>query len=361
MRQGLIGRRQFLAVGGLGVVAALAGCSNSGSGPTGSSASAGSTPNSGQLEEVGVIEGSPASYRVPHYVAVAQGFYEDHGLAVSSVSTSGGTTSAQVLAAGRSQFAIGQLVDAINLQNAGVDVQGIAEISCRINNDVLIRSNGTGSIADILQQKSIGVSTLGSGSWQFIRWIALLADIDPDSLKIVAVGSSGPQSLESGQIDVLVFSGPQGLNLVQTGEAKYLVQSMDPTSGLTPGLPALGQALNTPQLFNWVYCTTDFLKSRPDTARNFAGALQDALDWINGHTAAELADLIVEAKTFEGIDASILEQSFQLMLAHGAVPKTTVINQTDYENSALFLKQADAKTYTTTPSFDELANNSFNS
>jgi NitT/TauT family transport system substrate-binding protein len=311
------------------------------------------------MVDVKVITGSAQAYRLPIYVASDQGFFKKRNLNVSSVAVQSGTQASQFLAGGQAQFAIGQLVDSLNMVNADIGVKGIALMSNRVTND-LIAAKGVakqGSLKTILTTQKIGVSSIGSGTWQFIQYVATLADVDSASLQLIPVGTAGPASLRSGRIGVFSYAGPSALELVNSGEAEWLVDGLDARNGVSSDYPKLKSFLTSPYMNNWAYTTTKYLESRPDVAAAFVAAIGDAIDWINSHSAADITALLGRTEGFGTAELVSLRQTVDKLIAAKAFPDSAVIPRDAFDNAMTYLSAAGQRF--TAVAFESIVDNSF--
>jgi NitT/TauT family transport system substrate-binding protein len=72
------------------------------------------------------------------------------------------------------------------------------------------------SIRD-LRGRTVGVTGVGSGTWQFIAYLATLESLKPDDLQYVSVGTGSNVigAVKSGRVDAMSYADPENPKLVR--------------------------------------------------------------------------------------------------------------------------------------------------
>lgn len=92
----------------------------------------------------------------------------------------------------------------------------------------------------VLQTAVVGVTALGGAQERVARWLATQGGIDPNKIKLAAVGSPAAlgAALENGQIDAFVLSPPESIIAVDGGFGVVLVHPSKEIAG-TDKIPSL--------------------------------------------------------------------------------------------------------------------------
>jgi NitT/TauT family transport system substrate-binding protein len=190
-------------------------------------------PASVQLTKVKVVAGNPTTSRIPYYIAVSKGFMRQEGLDVETESMSGGGADAvKVMGSGAVDFHVGQLVDDVNINQAGVHIIGVAMLINKSSNGISIAKQSVGKIKTMADAKgpdvTIGVSGIGSGTWQFVVYNAQLAGVKKEELQIVAVQPATTEAaFKTGRIQLGTAGDPTAFQMVQNGTAERFVDVSD--------------------------------------------------------------------------------------------------------------------------------------
>ncbi len=241
-------------------------------------------------------------YRMPIYVALLNGYFKDEGLDVELVTTRSGADSIKMMVGGAVQFANGPPVDLVNLRNQDIDAKCIAMLSMRLNNSIIVRKEKANEIKSFvdLKGRSLGISGVGSGTWQIVQAMARITGIDPDSINLVSLGVGGSiaSAFQAGRVDAISYVDPENYQLMASGEAVPLVDLADDATHRK----YFGDEL----LFNDVAVMSDYAKKNPQTVQAFANAVQRAVSWMHGQPAAAIAKLMKTYEPFQGVEEGLL-------------------------------------------------------
>ena len=194
----------------------------------------------------------------------------------------------------------GPFIDPVNLRRQNFQASSIALFSSRLNNSLIISSkkkNEIKTVAD-LKGRAIGITGVGSGTWQFLMYLIRRAGLGPEDVKMIPLGGDAgviAAGLKSGNVDGMTYGDPFNYQLVQDGSAFFLVDATDePThQSLFPG----------DIIYNQIYATNALIQSNPQVVQAFVNATQKALNFANTHTALEVARVI---KKWKALTRSIL-------------------------------------------------------
>lgn len=313
----------------------LAGCNGASS----------SSSTSGGLTSINVLEAGALPSRLPFYVALYGNIFQKHGLSVKLLEASGGAQVAQLLSGGKVQFALGQVVDELNVHNAGVPVSSIAMLTDKYENTLVVGKQYGGKINDLpdLADEPIGITAVGSGTWQFANFAASLGHVPSSKLNLVSIGSAAltsGQDLVSGRIAVTVTGDPAAVKLVGSGEGKYLLDSLDLSHGVSSKYPGFIHLSQEPFIFTWAYGTQSYISSNKKTTQEFVDALQEARNYIFSHSAGQVAQLVSKNSEFAPFGTTYLSQSVtRLRDTSKSLPTTLAIPKVNFTNAVAYASQ----------------------
>lgn len=328
-------RRSFCGLAVASAMAVVTACG--GGGGSGSSDAAGGSED-GCSNDITVIEGGAQVFRLPVYVAMGRGMFSDEGLNVTLTEADSGSQTAQIVAGGRAEFGLGQLVDLVNLYKNDVSAKAIGMLTDQISNSIVVRADLAEDLsADAMAEYSIGITGVGSGTWQFAQYVAKTIGVDSSQLRFVEVGENGVNSIKSGRIDMFSFADPHNLALVQDGDAEWFVDTEDVSNGITPDYPELEELSTQPYLNNLIYSTSSYLEECPDVARRVHDSLRSAAAWIEENSPEEITEVTQEYELFQTQDEELLKASIDRLITSGAVADSVTIDEEAYSNAMEYL------------------------
>lgn len=299
-----------------------------------------------------IAESGPGTHRLPIYIALNGGFFKEQGLDVEIVEVRSGADSAKMVAGGAVEFASGPIGDVVNLSKQGFSAYAIDVMTIRTNNSFVVAASKKDEIRTIadLKGKNVGVTGVGSGTWQLLIYALKKANVNPEDVNIVALGSDPAvvrAALENGAVDVLTHGDPYNPPLVQDGLAVYL---FDPVQEEVHQQMFGGGLTN-----NTIYISDNFRKSNPETVQKFANGIQQALNWIHTHTPREIAALTKKYGAFDSFDEDLVTLMVE-RLKYG-YPRKGSIDPKDFANSMRLL--TDSGTLDTPPAIEAITDNTF--
>lgn len=270
------------------------------------------------------------TFRLPLYVAIQNGYLKDEGINLQVVDTRSGSDAMKMLAGKAVELSTGQLLDAVNLNKEGINIQGVALLTNKLGNSIVVRKALAGQIKGMadLKGRTVGVTSVGSGTWQFAVYMGQLAGVKKDELNFVPVGTGADAigALKSGRVDALSFADPENYQLVATGDAEFLI---DMTNAETHQ-----RLIGSSYLNNQIMVSADYAKSNPEAVQGFVNAIQRGLNWANANSTEEVAKLLSGYSGFQGMNQELLVASLRRQA--NAVPKSAVITKDTFDNAMKF-------------------------
>ena len=246
------------------------------------------------------------------------GYFADEGLDVELLSEPSGAQAENVLIAGDVHGVVGFYDHTIDLQSKGKCIQSVVQFADVPGEAEVVATDRAGSIAspaDFAGAK-LGVTSPGSSTDFLTRALAVRAGVDPGEYTTVKAGAGQTfiAAIDSGGIDAGMTTDPTVARLVTTGQAEVIVE-MRTQEGTEA---ALGGLYPGPSL----YMDCGWVADNKPTVQKLANALVRTLQFIDSHTAAEIAaEMPAE---FAGGDPQLYEQaigdSMTMFTADGVMP-----------------------------------------
>jgi NitT/TauT family transport system substrate-binding protein len=131
---------------------------------------------------------------------------------------------------------------------------------------------------------NIGVTSIGSGTHTLMRAMVVQAGLKVDDANYVKAGAGDTfiAAMKQGQIDVGITTQPTVLQIQKQGVGQLLVDLSKPDTTQA--------ALGGPYPFISLWAKADYIAANKDTVQKVVNAYVKTLQWIQGHTAADIAD-----------------------------------------------------------------------
>jgi NitT/TauT family transport system substrate-binding protein len=291
-------------------------------------------------ERVTISHAAATLLRLPLYVAVQNGYFKEEGIDLQIVDTRSGSDAMKMLAGGSVNFSTGQLLDSINLNKQGIHVQGVAMLTQRLANSIVVRTASADKVKSMrdLKGKTVGVTAVGSGTWQFAAYVASLEGLTTEDFNFIGVGAGGNVigAIKAGRVEAMSYADPENPKMVADGDAKYLIDTTDEATHR--------RLVGETYLNNQIMVLASYIKAKPQVVQGFVNAIQRGLNWAHSHSPEEVAQLIHKFPAFADSDYGQFRFSIDRMMPHG-LAKTAVITRTAFDNAMklpLAIKAIDA-------------------
>ncbi|KXG08811.1 ABC transporter substrate-binding protein [Anoxybacillus rupiensis] len=280
------------------------------------------------VQKVRVAEVTRSIFYAPQYVAISKGFFKKEGLDVELSTAWGGDKTMTSLLSGGSDIA---LVGS----ETSIYVYSQATKDPVINFAQLTQTDGTFLVArkkiDHFSWDSLNGSTfLGQrkgGMPQMVgEFVLKKHGIDPkQDLKLIQNidFANIPSAFASGTGDYVQLFEPTASIFEQEGKG-YIVASFGTESGHVP--------------YTSFMAKRSFIKNNQATIQKFTRALYQAQQWVETHTAAEIAKAI--QPYFKDTDISIIEKVVDRYKKQGSYATDPVLDEEEWNNLQAIMKEA---------------------
>jgi NitT/TauT family transport system substrate-binding protein len=211
---------------------------------------------------------------VPLDVGMAAGIFAKHGLAIESVSFTGGARLQQGMAAKSIDIGLSSGPElAIVAKGAPVIAVGAIVLSPRMT--ITVRANGPIRAAADLRGKRIGVSTAASLTEWLTRELARREGWGRDGIQAIPLGSDAAQiaAMKTEQIDGLVLDVATALRLENAGEGRIVLYFGDIIKDF---------------IQNAAYARRDLVAADPDRVRRFLAGWYETIGYMGTHKAESI-------------------------------------------------------------------------
>jgi NitT/TauT family transport system substrate-binding protein len=255
------------------------------------------------------------------YSAIQKGIFKKHGIEVERVAMPGGAKVLTALLSG--DIDIGFLAAATTLQaqfqSRPVKIIGISH-AMEIYS-LLARNDLKGKItkAADLKDHTIGISSIGSGSWAFANLVARLGSLDATrDIKIVPLGTMMAiiAGLKTNRVDAVTLWDPGTTMALSQNIGYSVIDLVDPAQHR--------QIMHSDQsMVEVIAAKEDTISSQRDKLRKFFAALNEANTWLHEAKVEEVAQAV--GPLVGESDVPILVASLKRALP--GVPKIAVVDE----------------------------------
>lgn len=173
----------------------------------------------------------------PTLAAKELGYFDAENIDPDIVRTGGGAKSLAAVAGGDAHFNIGAPASAFRARAKGSDVMMIAPVIAQYTDNItmseawakknnLTKNSSYEDKLKALKGMTLGVSSVGGGADQLVRYLAKQAKLDPDrDMTISALGSGDAMlaALSRGRIDGFVVPPPNGEEAIRKHNAQPMI------------------------------------------------------------------------------------------------------------------------------------------
>jgi NitT/TauT family transport system substrate-binding protein len=290
-----------------GLVLTISACGAPSAAPPGQAGSDGGE-GSGEKVVIGVGGQTLLTY-LPTTLADELGYYEEEGLDVDLQDLQGGSKALTAMIGGSTEVTSGYYEHTIQMQAKNQPVKAFVNMNLSSGLALVVSEKNKDTITSIadLEGKNVGVTSPGSSTDMFVKYLLSQngMDIDAAAVSAIGAGSSAVAAVEQGQVDAAVMLEPDITVLgKRLGTEPTILEDVRTLEGLQDVFDAEAWPSSS------LYATTDWLEQNPETAEKLAAAIKRTLEYIADHSGEEIAAEMPE--TFAGDDpaqyATVIEE-----------------------------------------------------
>ena len=297
------------------------------------------------LKKIRVAEVTHSIFYTPQYVAHALGYFEEEGLDVEIILTSGADKVTAAVLSGDVEIGFCGSEATIYVYNQGEEdyLVTFAGLTKRDGSFIVAREKYDNFTLNDMKGKTIIGGRIGGMPEMTLEWTLKEAGINKDDLTIdtsIAFASMSGAFI-GGTGDFVSLSEPTALQLEKQGYG-YVVASLGELGGVVP--------------YTAYNSRKSYIEENPDVIEGFTKAIQKGLDYTHSHSSSEIAEVISDY--FPDTSKNDLEIIVQRYKDIDSWFDTTYINENDFnhiqeiaENASQLDKWAP---------FDKLVDNKYN-
>lgn len=297
------------------------------------------------LKKVKVAEVTHSVFYAPQYLAHALGYFEEEGLDVEIILTSGADAVAASVLSGDVDIGFCGSEATIYIYNNGEKdyLVNFAGLTKKDGSFIVGRDEINNFTLNNLKDKYIIGGRKGGMPEMTLEWILKENGIDPKKdvtidTSIAFAAMSG--AFISGTGDFVTLFEPNALKLEQQ-EYGYVVASLGELGGEVP--------------YTVYNARQSYLEKNPETIEAFVTAIQKGLDYAHNHTASEIANIILDY--FPDTSLNDLVKIVERYKSIDSWYKTTYIDEASYNHVLEIIENAGE--LTNKPEYSKLIDNSF--
>ena len=293
-----------------------------------STTACGSKPSASGLTPVTLNEVAHSIFYAPQYVAIELGYFEEEGIDLTLVNGGGADKVMTALISGDAQIGfMGSEASIYTYANGSADhAVNFAQLTQRAGNFLVAREPDDNFTWDKLIGKKVLGGRAGGMPQMVFEFILKKNNIDPQTdLTIDQSISFGltAAAFTSDDSDYTVEFEPFATGLEMDGSG-YVVASLGTDSGYVPYT---------------AYCANkSYMKANPEIIQSFTNAIQKGLDYVNTHSAEEIAKVI--QPQFKETDLEKIEIIVGRYLEQDSWKEDTVFEKESFELLENILEEA---------------------
>ena len=277
---------------------------------------------------VKVNEVARSVFYAPQYVSIALGFFEEYGIEIELTTGQGADNVMTAVLSGQSDIGFAGPEAAIYVYNEGkADFpQVFAQLTKRDGSFLVSREKTNEFSWQDLKGKTIIPGRKGGVPYMTLEYVLKQNGIDPkkdlildDSISFDLMAGS----FAGGNADYVTLFEPTA-SLTEEKGIGYVVTSIGEESGEIP--------------YTAYFASQTYIKENEELIQNFTNAIYKGLEWVDAHSALEIAEEIVEF--FPDTDVKILETSIQKYKDIDAWNETPVLKEDAFEKLQDVMEEA---------------------
>lgn len=272
----------------------------------------------GQQKEVILSEVAHSIFYAPQYAAIELGYFEEEGIQLTLMNAGGADKVMTALISGDADIGFMGSESSIYVYAEGAQnyVVNFAQLTQRAGNFLVSKTPASSFQWSDLKGKKVLGGRPGGMPEMVLEYILKKHGIDPaadlDIDQSISFGLTAA-AFTSQDADYTVEFEPYATLLEQEGSG-YVAASLGEASGYVP--------------YTAYSTTLRYLNEHPDIVQSFTNAIQRGLDYVNSHSAKEIAEVI--SPQFPETDLATLSVIVSRYLSQDTWKKDTVFEESSF-------------------------------
>ena len=273
-----------------------------------------------KLEKITVAEVTHSVFYAPQYAAIANGYFEEVGLDIELILTSGADNVMASVLSGDVQIGLSGSEATIYVYNNNEKdyVKTFAQLTQKDGSFIISRKQNKNFTLNDLKGKTIIGGRTGGMPEMTLEWVLKQNNIDPKKdlnidTSIAFAAMSG--AFIGGQGDYVTLFEPLATKIVNEGYG-YVVASLGELGGTLP--------------YTAYNAKNSYIKNNPKIIDKFTKAIQKGLDYVNNSTKEQIAQTILEF--FPDTSLNDLTDSVKRYKDNNTWPKDTTFKEESFNH-----------------------------
>lgn len=234
------------------------------------------------MQPVVLNEVAHSIFYAPMYVAIENGYFEEEGIELTLVTGFGADKTMTALLSGEADIGFMGPETTVYTYQGGMQDYAVnfAQLTQRAGNFLVSRENETAFSWEAIKGKNVLAGRAGGMPQMVFEYVLKKNGIDPfqdlNMDQSIDFGSTAA-AFSGGQGDYTVEFEPHATALELKGDG-YVVASLGEDSGYVP--------------YTAFSAKQSYIDENPEVVKAFVVAMQRGLDYVNSHTAEEIAEII---------------------------------------------------------------------
>ncbi len=249
-----------------------------------------------KLEKVTVSEVTHSVFYAPQYAAINLGIFEKHGIDIELINSQGADKVMTAVLANQVDIGFAGPEASIYVYNEGKEdyIQVFAQVTQKDGSFLVAREATDNFSWNDLKGKHILPGRKGGAPYMTFEYVLKKNGLDPkidlnfdDSISYDMMNSA----FAAGTGDYITIFEPTATVFENEGRG-HIVASIGAEAGEIP--------------FTAYFSKKSFIENNPDLIQKFVDAIYEGQQWVNSHTPAEIAEVVLPS--FPEVDVNVLEQ-----------------------------------------------------
>jgi len=250
------------------------------------SAACARAPESGSPRVRIAVGGQNQLIYLPTTLARELGFYREEGLDIELQDHAGGSKALQAMVGGSADVVCGFYDHTIQMAAEGRELVAFVTI-LRYPGLVLVTSPKT-SVTKIeeLKGKVAGVTTPGSSSHMLLTFLLHRHGVEADAVSVTGIGGAATAvaAVERGTVDAGMMSDPAFTIVQRRAPGVRVLADLRHAEGVKEALDTSTYPASV------LYTSGEWMRTNRETTAKLARAIKRTLEWMQTHSAEEIAD-----------------------------------------------------------------------